>query len=138
MKLRISLLSLLCVWMLIGCVDDYQDANPPRPLDGPAIFSINPSSETVVAGGSVAVTANVVDAPGGIASVAATAVDEDGDEVGSFTVTNARTGETEGLIELQFTAPDGYVGEVTISVTVTDAQTPPKTSAPATTTIEVI
>lgn len=124
--------------MLIGCVDDYQDANPPRPLDGPAIFSINPSSETVVAGGSVAVTANVVDAPGGIASVAATAVDEDGDEVGSFTVTNARTGETEGLIELQFTAPDGYVGEVTISVTVTDAQTPPKTSAPATTTIEVI
>lgn len=138
MKAPLSLLSLFCAWLLVACVDDYQDANPARQLDGPAIFSVNAAAKSVVAGGTVSLTANVVDAPGGIASVAASAVDEDGDEAGSFTVTNSRSGETKGLVELLYQAPDGYVGEITITVTVTDAQSPPKKSAPVTTTIEVI
>lgn len=136
-KIIPTLLLLLCS-VFTACVDDYQDANPPRPLDGPALFSLNASAGSVQAGGMLSLTANVVDAPGTIASVSATAVDDGGDPAGSFTVVNAQQGQTDGLVELRYEAPANFIGRVTITVAVTDAQTPPKTSAPATLTVLVV
>ena len=138
MKKSIPILILLLSTLFTACVDDYQDANPPRPLDGPALFSLNSGSESVTAGESISFTDNVVDAPGGIASVTGTVVDADGDPAGSIAIVNGLQGETSGLIELRYDAPEPFAGEVTISVTVTDAQSPAKTSSPATLTILVV
>ncbi|QSE97593.1 hypothetical protein [Fulvivirga lutea] len=110
--------------LLSSCVDDYQDIQEPPLLDAPAIFSFTVSDETVPTGGSTTITLSVVDAPAGLAEVTLTDVDQFGVGVGgSFSVTSAFAGITEGDVVVEYTAPSDFSqGIITLIVTVTDSQ----------------
>jgi hypothetical protein len=105
-----------------ACVDDYQDANPPSLLDSPAVSRVTAVDDEILEGESTTVTATVVDAPAGVDSVAVTAMDENENSVGSYTVNTPLTGQTAGDIEISYTAPMRFMGTVSVSVTVYDKQ----------------
>ena len=121
---KIYLLISATLILFSSCVDEYQDANPPRLLDAPAISSIDASKTTLLTNESVEISINVSDAPGGIDSVSATATDDAGNAYGTFTSTNLSTvkGATSGTITMTYMAPAGYSGDLTVSVIVYDRQ----------------
>ena len=110
--------------MAYSCVDDYQDANPPRLLDAPAVSSVTTADDLLFAGGSTQITIVVVDAPAGIDSVGYAIQDEDGNVVGSVTLDNFSEikGKTKGDIIATYTSEDLTAAEVTITFTVYDLQ----------------
>ncbi|MBR9997791.1 MAG: hypothetical protein KFF73_02415 [Cyclobacteriaceae bacterium] len=130
--------------LVYSCVDDYQDANPPRLLDSPAVTRVTASDSEILEGESTTITATVVDAPAGVDSVAITATNEDGDPVGSYTLNTPLTGQTQGDIEITYTAPLKFMGIVAVSVTVYDKQFDEKgevvrkSSVPKSAEVEVI
>jgi len=107
---------------IYACVDDYQDANPPRLLDSPAVSRVTASDDEIRDGESTLVTATVVDAPAGIDSVAVSTIDQNGDEIGTYSIDTPLTGQTQGDIEITYTSPAQYTGEVSITITVYDRQ----------------
>ncbi|QSE97290.1 hypothetical protein [Fulvivirga lutea] len=125
MKNLIYILMIVAAGQLLSsCVDDYQDIQEPPLLDAPAVFSFTVSDETVPTGGSTTITLSVVDAPAGLAEVTLTDVDQFGVGVGgSFSVTSAFAGITEGDVVVEYTAPSDFSqGIITLIVTVTDSQ----------------
>ena len=125
MKMKKTIYILLVVGLatfLNACVDDYQDANPPRLKDSPAVSSVTVANELLKSGESTKITAVVVDAPAGVDSVGVEALDEDDEPVGTYTVDTPLTGQTKGDIEITFTAPTGVSSAITITVTVYDKQ----------------
>ncbi|MEQ9302460.1 MAG: hypothetical protein RJQ14_00990 [Marinoscillum sp.] len=132
----------LVLFVFSSCVDDYQDANPPRLLDGPAIYSLTVSNDTIEQGTTSEITVYVNDAPAGVDSVSVVDL-ADGDPAGgSYTVTDF-SGLTQGDIKITYTAPTPFAGNVEITVQVFDAQTDQdgelvrKSSLAKTTTINV-
>jgi len=121
-KFETKIFILIILAYLASCVDDYQDANPPRLLDGPALNSIEVSEDLIQDGTSTTIVANVVDAPAGIDSVAVTTADENGDPKGTTTVETPITGQTRAEIEITYTAPANTAGDVEVSVQVFDKQ----------------
>lgn len=105
-----------------SCVDDYQDANPPRLLDAPAVSRVTAVKTEINDGESTQVTATVVDAPAGVDSVAVTTTDENGDPVGSTTIDTPLTGQTQGDIEVTYTSALKFTGIVSVTITVFDKQ----------------
>lgn len=109
--------------LLPSCVDEYTDANPPRLLDAPAVSVISASETTLLSNQTTEITVVVSDAPGGIDSVSAMATDELGTSYGTFTSNASELkGQTKGTINLTYTAPEGYGGELEVSVFVFDGQ----------------
>ena len=108
--------------LLYSCVDDYQDANPPRLLDSPAVSRVTASNNVIKDGESTLVTATVVDAPAGVDSVAVSPQDESGNIVGTFSIETSLTGQTQGDIEVSYTAPLQFTGIVSVFITVYDKQ----------------
>ena len=123
--MRTSIYALFLVGLILivyACVDDYQDANPPRLLDSPAVSRVTAQDDDLLEGESTTVTAIVVDAPAGVDSVAVTARDETGEDTGSYTVDTPLNGQTSGDIVVTYTAPMRFMGNVTVTITVYDKQ----------------
>ncbi len=121
-KLNSILFILMILAVIASCVDNYQDANPPRLKDGPALNSVEVANDLIQDGTSTTILANVVDSPAGIDSVAVTTADENGDPKGTTTVETPITGQTRAEIEITYTAPANTAGEVIVSVQVFDKQ----------------
>lgn len=117
-----NLYILLLTVLVMACVDDFQDANPPRLLDAPAVFEVS-SSKTLLSGGeSTTITISVSDAPAGVDSVAVEDTDDLGIAVGGTTVLVSGQGSTKGEVIAEYTAPMGFSGAVNLAVSVFDAQ----------------
>jgi hypothetical protein len=107
--------------LAVGCVDDYQDANPESGLDSPW-FYLSTQVDTINQQGTITVAVGVVDAPGKIDAVTATLSDEDAGTV-AVEGFDAVKGSETGTFNLVYTpAASGFEGDVTMTVTVTDAQ----------------
>ena len=87
-----------------SCVDDFEDANPSRPLDGPAATEAVASTDVVVSGGTVDISVTVVDAPAGLDSASVRATDALGVDRGGTAVLTSGQGITEGTAVVTYTA----------------------------------
>jgi len=139
------LLFLMLIVFVYSCVDDYQDANPPRLKDAPAVSSVTVADDLIQDGESTQITIVVVDCPAGIDSVGYTIEDESGNEVGSVTIDNldAMRGQTRGDILATYTSESQVATEVTVTFTVYDLQiqeddTVRKSSVPQGVDIQVV
>lgn len=117
-----TLLVLALITMTVGCVDEYYEANPPRLLDAPFIHSVTVSEDTITDNTSTQITANIVDAPGVIDSIAVSAVDELNQPFGTVEIIEDPSGQTSGNLVLRYTAPDDRGALVTICLEVFDKQ----------------
>lgn len=134
-KARYILIVAIVMSLMPSCVDDYQDANPPRALDGP-YFTLSAAGDVVVtpndgnfigAAQTIDFTLHVIDCPGGIDSVGVT-VDEDGTGTGAVDQASlsAVMGESQGQVLVHFTTTDVVTEEIdlVISITLYDGQQP--------------
>ena len=110
--------------IVYSCVDDYQDANPPRLKDAPAVWDVTASDELINDGASTQITIQVVDCPAGIDSVGYLIEDENGDPLGTITIDNLSSikGQTKGDILATYTSVSGVAAIVEITFTVYDKQ----------------
>ncbi|MBL6447877.1 hypothetical protein JMN32_16270 [Fulvivirga sp. 29W222] len=108
--------------LVISCVDDFEDANPPRLLDAPELTGTQ-SADTVSGGDEVSFTLVVSDAPAGIDSVSVAGPDD----APIFTSNVAGLlGQTKGTVEVKYTVPYTVVGGFEVTVSVWDSQTDSK------------
>jgi hypothetical protein len=105
--------------VIFSCVDDFQDANPPRLKDGPH-FVVTLSNESVKGGDNFSFTINVIDAPGGIDSVAI--VNAKGGGSYTFNNLNDLKGKTEGAITGTYISPTTFNGKLDLDFILFDAQ----------------
>jgi hypothetical protein len=124
-KLTYLLFGLMVV--ISSCVDDYEEANPPRALDGPFftleaggdIIKTEDDGDFLAAGETAEFVINVVDAPGGIEAVE-TSIDEE--ELGAFEVDQASfnqvKGQTEGTFIVRFTPIVDLDEDVTVNLAI--------------------
>jgi hypothetical protein len=146
MKKLINIQYILALVLLISsCVDDYQDANPPRLLDSPAVSSVSAAADLILDGTSTQITIVVVDCPAGIDSVAYLIEDENGDPIGMVTIDNLNEmkGKTKGDILATYTSVSQTAAVVTLTFTVFDLQYQEeeevrKSSIPQGTEVEVV
>lgn len=108
--------------MAVGCVDEYYEANPPRLLDAPFIHSVTVSEDTITDNSSTQITANIVDAPGVIDSIAVSVVDELNQPFGTVEVVEDPSGSTSGNLVIRYTAPENRGGLATVCLEVFDKQ----------------
>lgn len=134
---------ILVLLMISSCkVDDYQDANPPHPKDGPAGF-LSVGGDAIVdtetdgntytyvpINGTATFEIDVVDAPGKIDSVSAVL----SEELGEVAIDLSAQGEVTGLITVTYTAGSVFstgastAGNEDIAIELFDAQTPRKSA----------
>jgi hypothetical protein len=124
-------------WVLLigtSCmVDDYTDANPPRPLDGPAGFLVTPTGKAIVDTETDGNTftyvpvnqegifnIDMVDVPGLIDSIGV----ELSDEEGEVSFSTEAEGEQTGSVSVTYVSD--AVGTEDIVINVFDAQEPRK------------
>ena len=143
-QINISLIFFL-VMFLFSCVDDYQDANPPRLLDAPAVSSVTAVDDLILDGESTQITIDVVDCPAGIDSIAYQIEDENGDPIGTLTIDNFNEvrGQTKGEIIATYTSESQIAVVVTLTFTVYDLQYRDgeevrKSSVPQSAVVEVV
>lgn len=121
----------LAACILVACVDEYEDANPPLPLDGPYAYvssSIEPGDSGIpLAGGEeVTFSVNIVDAPGGLESI--DFLFSQGGEVVSHTF-DQLIGQTSGTFDVTVRAPYNINGQTTLTMEISDGQPEPKVLA---------
>ncbi len=126
-KLKNIVMSLGVILVVSSCVDDYQDANPPRLLDAPAVNTINISNTRILDGGTTTITIPVVDAPAGIDSLGYTLEILSGSSESSAGVVSFENfaelrGRTEGELQVTYTAPENETIRVELTFTVYDRQ----------------
>jgi hypothetical protein len=136
--MKTALIKVIAMSIIItGCtVDDYTDANPPRPKDGPAGFmslaggNFIVDTETdgtsfiylMVNGGNAIFNIDIVDAPGLLDSVGFS--NEFGEAIADL---GEAQGQAEGLISVTYT-PEAE-GDENLTIVVFDAQSPRKSVA---------
>jgi hypothetical protein len=126
---------LLSFWLL-GCIDEYQAANPAPRKDGPAVFvseapanniksTRTDGSEVIYVpfGQTMTFDVNVADAPGLIDS-AFVSLDVEGRGTAEIDMPsfNAVRGKDKGTFQVKYTAADVNTGFVNLSIVVKDAQ----------------
>ncbi|GAH99777.1 unnamed protein product, partial [marine sediment metagenome] len=99
------ILTAVILTLLGSCVDEYQDANPPRALDGP-YFTLSAGGDVletaengnfIGADQTIVFTLNVINCQGGIDSVGVTVNEEDlGSAVVDATSLSAANGQIQG------------------------------------------
>ena len=131
--------------IIYSCVDNYQDANPPKLKDAPAVASISVENDIIIDGTSTKITIKVVDAPAGIDSVGYSILDEHDQKSGTLTFDNLNTlrGQSTGQIIATYTAEKNKAVIVSISFTIYDKQyrngeVVRKSSIPQSVQIEVV
>jgi hypothetical protein len=123
MKKLIYIIFGILVISAVSCdIDDFEDANPPRLLDGPAATEAVIQSDVMVSGGTVLVIVTIVDAPAGIDSASVLATDALGVDRGGSALLILGDGTTKGDVTVEYTSPAGFSGALTLSVRVWDAQ----------------
>ena len=144
-RLSKKIILLLLIAFVYSCVEDYQDANPPRLLDSPAVSSVDATSSLITDGSSTQIAINVVDAPAGIDSVGYSIADENGDPVGTVTIDNLNSlkGQIKGQVNATYTSEKSMAAIVTITFSVFDKQYSQgevvrKSSVPQSVEIEVV
>jgi hypothetical protein len=135
---------ILLLFMISSCkVDDYTDANPPHPKDGPAGY-LSVGSDAIIdtetdgntytyvpVNGTATFAIDVVDAPGQIDSVSAVL----SKELGEVSIDLSAQGEVEGLVTVTYTAGSVFstgantAGNEDIAIGIFDAQSPRKSAA---------
>ncbi|UII29802.1 hypothetical protein LVD17_15995 [Fulvivirga ulvae] len=115
---NLFLYTLGLILMLASCVDDYEDANPPRLLDAPALTATQ-SADTITGGETVKFTLVVSDAPAGIDSISVSGPSDE--SIFTSNITSLR-GQTAGTVEVTYTAPYDAIGEYEVTVSVWDDQ----------------
>ncbi|CAN5250829.1 hypothetical protein BH23BAC1_BH23BAC1_44250 [soil metagenome] len=124
---KLSLLFILSsILYFTACVDDFEDANPPRRLDAPDV-KIASSADTIRLGETVTFTVNVTDAPGVIDSVGYSLSTDVGTFVLDQASVDAVRGQTSGSFTASYTAPANQSGLLDVSFTVYDRQPDPLT-----------
>ena len=119
---------------LSSCVDDYQDANPPRAKDGP-VFKLSAGGDVIEtpedgnflgAQSSLLLTLDVISAEGYIDSVGVVISDTLGTAVVDQASLDAVRGQKTGNIRVLYTSPDVVAEEadITLDVTLYDGQQP--------------
>ena len=125
-KIKNIVLSLSVALVVLSCVDDYQDANPPRLLDAPAVNSISIDNDMLFDGESATITIPVVDAPAGIDSLgySVEVLEGDPEMPGNITLDNFSElrGRTEGELIVTYTAPENTAVTVELTFVVFDLQ----------------
>ena len=107
-----------------ACVDDYEDANPPRLLDAPAVSSTQSEDEIDVTGGEeVTFTIVITDAPAGLASVSVTSKE---DETKFTSNIMSLVGAESGTLTVDYTVPYTNIGKFDVNVGILDSQTDDK------------
>ena len=145
-KKSLNFLFLMLVGTIVfSCVENYQEANPPRLKDAPAVASVTSSASQIFDGASDLITINVVDAPAGIDSIGYSITDEQGDMSGTVSFNNLATlkGKTKGEVLATYTSEKNKAVTVTLTFTVFDKQISEgkvvrKSSVPQSMVIEVI
>ena len=122
MKRSIYYIFALLIVSTFGCVDDFEDANPPRLLDGPATTEAVAASDVMVSGGTLNILVTVVDAPAGLDSASVLATDALGVDRGGAAVLSSGQGITQGEATVTYTAPEGLSGPLDLNVRVWDGQ----------------
>jgi len=115
-------------FLALGCVDDYQDANPPSRLDAPYSYTTSSVEEgedgiPAVGGEEVTFNVNIVDAPGRLGEISY--LFSQGGEVVSSTFDAVR-GQTSGSFQVVVRAPANLSGATTFTMSITDQQSEPK------------
>lgn len=123
-----------------SCALDFEDANPPRPLDGPAGSAATPSGDAFVAtdtnndtwtyvpkGGQIVFDINIVDAPGLIKSADVVLSNSlQPEDLGTVSVSlGSAEGQAVGSLTVTYTAGD-VAGDEDIKITINDGQEPAK------------
>lgn len=123
-KSKLYLIFGILFLLVQSCVQDYQDANPPRLLDSPAVSSVTSADDILMAGESTQISIVVVDCPAGIDSLGYSIEDANGEEVGTITLDNfgEMKGRTSGTIQVTYTSEDQLAAELTLTFTVYDLQ----------------
>ena len=73
------IVGIMAVALMSSCVDDFQDANPPRAFDSP-YFVLNVNQTAILSDQTTELTLSVVDAPGKIEAVEFSLGDDAGTE----------------------------------------------------------
>jgi hypothetical protein len=155
-KIYISYIKIfIFLFVVSSCeVDDYQDANPPRKKDGPAVYQANLAGDVITApnlnevqlnyvqaGKSFMIEVDVVDAPGMIDSVSLSL----SDSLGTISVDeasfNAIKGKDQGKFVVNYTGTTSSVGTTAvenITIGVYDAQNPRKMASISPASVKVV
>ena len=127
--------------ILSSCEYNIEDANPPRPADGPAGIAATPTGDTFTAtdtsddewtyvtkGGVITFSIDIVDAPGLISSIDVTLANSvQPEDLGTVTTSlGTAEGNSVGTVTVTYTAGN-VVGDETITIVVGDGQDPSKT-----------
>jgi len=107
------------ILVLVSCVDDPEDINPPSLLDAPQLL-LSIDTDTIIGGNNFNFSVNIIDAPGAISDSVVVSTPND---LGSFT-TNIQSlvGQTEGVLTGTFTTPTNFEGDFGINITIFDQQ----------------
>ena len=128
MKKLIYLYFALLPLVIVSCVDDYTDANPPLPLDAPYAYVSSTVEEgedgiPLTGGEEVTFTVNIVDAPGVLNEIAFSF--SKGGEVVSHNFDQI-IGQTSGTFDVTVRAPYDLNGQTTFTMEISDTQEEPK------------
>ncbi len=128
---------------LSSCFTDFEDANPTRPLDGPAGIAANPTGDGLIAGpgrdgntftwvpvnGKLTFVIEITDAPGLIKDVDVVLSNSvQPEDLGTVEVSlGSAENQLVGTVTVTYMAKD-VVGEENISIIVNDGQDPAKST----------
>ncbi len=127
-KVKYLILTTVILALLGSCVDNYQDANPPRALDGP-FFTLSTGGDVletaengnfIGADQTIVFTLNVINCPGGIDSVGVTVNEEDlGTAVVDAASLSAASGNIQGEVTVNYTTVSQVLEETELEIDVT-------------------
>jgi hypothetical protein len=127
-KVKYLILATVILVLLGSCVDNYQDANPPRPKDGP-YFILSASGdvlETLENGNfigtnqTIVFTLHVISCQGGIDSIGITVNEEDlGTAVVDEASLTAAKGKIQGEITVNYTTISQVQEETDLEISIT-------------------
>jgi hypothetical protein len=106
---------------MIACVDDFEDANPARLLDAPAVSSTQSANAINVVGGEeVVLTIAITDAPAGLASVSVVSKEDTPEFTSNI---SSLVGQNKGTVTVNYTVPYTNIGAFAVNVGILDNQT---------------
>lgn len=121
-NINLYIIGFLFVALASCSVADYDESNPPRLLDAPAVNGAS-IDKTVLSGGETAtIIVTVADAPAGIDSASVVDTDALGIAAGGSSTIISGMGITSGEVVIEYTAPLGFSGTIDLAVSVGDAQ----------------
>ena len=127
-KVKNLIITAVMLTLLGSCVDDFQDANPPRALDGP-FFTLSAGGDVletaangnfIGASQTIVFTLTVIDCQGGIDSVGVEVNEEDlGTAVVDATSLSSASGNITGEVTVSYTTVSEVLEETDLQIDIT-------------------